>query len=274
MEATPALKGTKPIKPSSKTTKSCIQDVTTPGAGVPNLGRASATGEVAKENPNHDELGRFASGDGGGARGEKEVNFGGPMPGIFHDKDAESKATAYIKGLNAFWQPKLSKDEAQAIYAYTEREHLPLNRFLRGDDEVSSDSNVPRISNVDKSFKIARIDSAISKFTTEKPMVVYRNLNGYQKFGEPGRNSPSDQVLVGDKTYLDKGYVSTSLLAMSETPNIVAIHVPAGIHAAPINGHSFKPTEMELLLPRNCVFKVRPQPPIRRDDYLHLDLVK
>jgi hypothetical protein len=248
-------------------------------AGVPNLGRASATGEVAKENPNHDELGRFTFADGGGG---EEIQF---------DAEGEWKAERYLKGLNHTWKGKLSIAEEEAVFGYTAHDYLPINSFLRGKHTplplTVPGHHVAILSAAEVPDKVSKIDLAIQKFTVSKPLVVYRHSSIGYGIGERVAGVNEIKDLVPGKEYVDKGYVSTSLVPANDKflpanvsavvshrqTHVMAIHIPAGIHAAPVDGSSFDPGERELLLPRGCKFRVR-NPSTDAQGYVHLDLVK
>ena len=146
--------------------------------------------------------------------------------------------------MEGIWKKQLSEDEKDVIRWYCADGYADINQYLRkyGDWEYINKDLVNEA--------IKDMDSAISKFSLESNISVYRAIEP-SAFG--GLNADFTK-LIGT-TYTDKAYMSTSPLLSSTAVNkdlLMQIDVPKGKGiGAYINSISgFKDEEYEFLLAR------------------------
>lgn len=147
----------------------------------------------------------------------------------------------------------LSYDEEHALHQYQGGKYLDINDYTRTGrlDEGNTFGSVSEAENT-----LKNLDSAISKGSTEKDMVVYRGI-GQELERRPG--------IHGDfkpgSTVSDQGYSSTSFsretgleYAKKVNGTLLEIDVPKGSPGARLGDGGLKETEW--LLPRNSSFEI------------------
>lgn len=195
-----------------------------------------------KFNQNHDEKGRFASGDGGSSSSTNGV-----------DKSGNVTDTAAFYAANS---PNLSPAERISVASYASNDYAAYNQNLR-------DNNTQMIAMNGTTF--SNIDSAIGKSPVSNDITVYRGMT----------LSPDQTFSPGD-IITDKAYVSTTLdkntaysfAATSQegaadmTKTVATISVSKGQDALAVSpaiadiANSSKAAENEMLLPRDSSFRV------------------
>jgi hypothetical protein len=192
--------------------------------------------DVEKFNPNHDEVGRFAPGNGG-------VSGASTLPAAY-------------EGFT------LSGDETSTLNKYLGNGYKDMNSALRGTGQGSgADTVTPASTQLD----IETLDALIERapiVQSEAP--IYRVFNAYNVTSlKPG------------ETYVDKGFMSTTLADISakrgkglrehlgnidSTMDVVARIKPNGHHSGLSVNHADKdlaafPKEQEFILPRGTQLK-------------------
>ena len=163
------------------------------------------------------------------------------------------------------------KEELQAIGDYTGITYKLINRYLRkgasalkdknyNDKDLDSD-DYPLKNEENMKKCIAHIDDAISNSTLKQNTSVIRGLN------------PSDmEKLMNDGEYSSEKFLSTTVqtstadkFGLGHRPNkrykprrhIMIINLPKGFNALPVKNMSANSNENEIMLPRNCKFKLK-----------------
>jgi len=191
----------------------------------------------SKFNPCHDQGGKFCE-TGGSANWKGAKDFADSP----YQEDARVSSTgasgAYTDKLATSWKEQLSNSEITAVRQYTRGG--AINSHLR-DGTVSLDT---------QKEQVAKLDSAIRKFTLPEDLVVYRSVKGVSK-------------LTAGQVVEDKGFVSTSTNRRYASGDVhsrvtkARILLRAGQHAGPIgNPLTDRPGEDEVLLPRGSKFRV------------------
>lgn len=143
------------------------------------------------------------------------------------------------------WIAELSEEEMYAIrkYSYNSFEisddkfYSRLNAMLRGD--IESEPVLEKYANI--------ISNAVKKSVTKRHIMCYRRVN----------INPVEGYNRGDFFRLDQ-FISTSVV-QSRTLNgkyTLVISVPPGKHAAYIEKLSYYPRQRELLLDKDCIYKL------------------
>jgi hypothetical protein len=178
---------------------------------------------VAKANPFHDALGRFAHGGshGGGA-----------------EIDPVEMGAHYES-----WRKSLSAGESESFQRFTGWAYGPINDALRG-------GHVPPGENAGMA---AAMDAAIKRAPgTPKPMTVYRGIRSI-----PGKEWATPAV---GQSWVEGGFTSTAPLQQAFGGRLLRIHVPAGTKAAwlgiPRAEDVYNVGEDEFLLPPGTAFRV------------------
>lgn len=203
-------------------------------AVIPGEGRMLP--RVVAFNPNHDELGRFAEGDGG-KETKSPKSFGSARAAAVGAREAKADA----------WKKAASKGSLAAVKHYQSDAYEDINKQLRG--RGASKDNRATVEAIDRAFESAP--------ATTKDLIATRQMN-WSKFASMAKPGA---------TFSDKAFVSTTLNSKLELPDIInygsknfvnlSIKVPKGSKALylPKNPH-FTQDESELLLPRNSSFKI------------------
>jgi hypothetical protein len=212
--------------------------------------------DVAKFNPNHDEVGRFATGNGSGGTaspaGRKltEVQFT-PHVAAPGTEGASTLEGAY-KGFS------LSGDELSTLHKYTNNGYKDMNGMLRG-------TGTSPYSIESTKLDIEAMDALIERAPQVKSETpIFRVFNAYLVVG----------LKAGD-TYVDKGYMSTTthnitakrgktvrnlIGDIEPTMDVVGRIKPNGHHSGISINHagediSPNPKEHEFILPRGTQLK-------------------
>lgn len=171
-----------------------------------------------------------------------------PVTYFSYDTAVESKdALGYGNGgITDQWMAGLSKGEKTAARWYTESNYKPFNKALRDGDPLSKS----------QSKHDANLQSAINKYTLDKPTIFYRGsstsfLGGVQTVDEI--NAMKGQI-ISDKAYLS---TSASKDAMFKKGCRYRIHTPPGKGiGAYITGLSQHPHENEFVFNKGSSFKI------------------
>lgn len=168
-------------------------------------------------------------------------------------------------------------DVSEALYTYAGEKFAWINSWLR-----TGKMNPPKGAYDDEHRKtdIRDIDYAISKFSLNKPLTVYRSSDS-SLLGKEKMTYEQMRSMVG-KTVNDKAYVSTSTVRELPGEQTVGgevnyvINVPKGKGVgAYIPKFSENPQEREFLLARGMDYKIVD---VRKDKYgtavVHLEVKK
>lgn len=207
--------------------------------------KLSLLGAAAKWNPFHDLLGRFASGDGGGAAASAPKEYEDPV-----GTDAPT-----IPGQD---HSKFSFVEKSALSAYTGGSYLQVNNYFRK-GRVLSEATATFIERMDSGFaKVAPLAA---------PMEVYRGLSDHTM-------ARFEQAFAGKDAFevTDLGYGSTSTsrataasfgggamsneLGLARPGAVATITLPAGSKAMDMVPLSGAPGEQEVLVDRGARYRV------------------
>jgi hypothetical protein len=169
------------------------------------------------------------------------------------------------------WENSLSKEEAYALFTYSQDAYRPINAFLREEDPIRAERAAAEARaffvSSQKAIRYARelpllIDSAIAKAPPIPDCLrVFRGLISEQLV-------LSGERLIGG-WLPELGYMSTSLLhervlmflstKTEEEKVILEVDLPAGTRAAYVSCLDFEGSrlyELELLLPRGVAIQV------------------
>lgn len=215
---------------------------------------------VLKFNPNHDERGRFASGDSSGDApvldtSEAQTAFLQSMPEAFSNRQAAFRGEPL----------HYSTVEQKALVDYKGVEYETINKFLRDRpaiEQLARNMGAPEeIVRMDAQVK--SLDDAMAKTTTPSAVVVVRSFNEDKAGGR----------LKSGTTFKEPAYSSSSLRQdwqasvwegksawLGGARTRVEITVPAGTHAVALDNKAANPygqkTEAELLIDRGAHYHV------------------
>lgn len=196
---------------------------------------------VTKFNPYHDKTGRFAAKPGG------EV---GPFEDFGSLRDFNQQYSVHQRLYDVWggWRKSTTPREKEAVDEYAgNAAYKVINDSLR------SGGDGGRLSRT-----VDLIDSALAKSSAPGDVVVYR---GISKRVAKMLGDASEGSLI-----IDRGFVSTSVSSgvsdryTGKRGTTVAIEVPYGSRAGyadALNWSVEHMREMEVLLPRNSVFRVK-----------------
>jgi len=163
----------------------------------------------------------------------------------------------------------ITNSEEKAIKEYTDTmDYININAYLRG--------NISEISK-SKAKTIRKITDALNKSSLPQNTMLYRGVKS--DFIEKVFNNSDLADLIGDvydniptekdiervkdallgKTYIDKGFVSTSryrFKAFDNSPIMLEINAPKGIHALAVDKISGK-KESEVLINKGYKYQIR-----------------
>ena len=178
-----------------------------------------AAQDLAKFNQNHDEQGRFTTGDGGDASYISEWEWRKLSQGTFDS---------------------LSKGERSAVSDYCENGYGLMNALMRGDTTVADIANhegeTQAHSTEDQCKQMSRAFDKVPPLAHD--IVVTRLVSGQRR---------SD--MVAGKEFVSRGFLSTSFKPEYREAKIgINITVPAGTKAIFVAGLSNLPSEGEVIL--------------------------
>ena len=182
--------------------------------------------EWVKYNPHHDELGRFASGSGGGGAG---------LVGFSQIPNEEQ--SYFLDHTFGGAQKRMSDTGAEAFEGYLRNNYRTINSELRGQYKGEP------LEYLSSAKQIKALDTVTKSATIPKNIVVYRGVSGV--------TFRKGQIVT------DKAFLSTTVSfenAKSFAGNagyIVRIGVPKGTKASCGTGH-----EREIVFPRGKKLKI------------------
>lgn len=170
-----------------------------------------------------------------------------PKPKTYKEFSSGEEVNSYFKPSEDKWINSLTESEKKAINGYTGKDFAKINSNLRVQDQKDSNTNE----------SIANIDNAISKFSLDDNITVYRVVD------RNGIKNIDINNCVG-KIYNDEAYMSTSpvyrgvLDGVDDSFTVFKINVPKGKgNGAYINSLSqYQDAEYEFLLKRNTKCRI------------------
>lgn len=159
------------------------------------------------------------------------------------------------KGYNE-WKDNLSETDLSAIERYTGNDFSFINEILRDGVQSKLNQGIPQYSINNYLKLIEETKGAISGYTVEDDIKVFRGIRGsIEKGYEPK---------IGDVKVIDKGFMSTSLYEdvtkdfMGESSVLFEIDIPKGSKVGSyMEDVSFYDNEYEFLIKPNTKFKVK-----------------
>lgn len=208
--------------------------------------------DVTNFNDNHDDAGRFASGDGGGSGGGSGT--GGRPGGPDTRLGNELKGTTFEKDFSIEGSPDATVGEKYAAFSYVGASYQLINGYLRKDGATDTEDE----DGTKASEYVACLDSLMgsvdaSKFNSNE--MLYRGTNGIR----------FEDVKVGD-TITDSGFASTSASLKIANGFASGHRIGAIVHISGVQqgfvvsrlrkGESSIGGESEVILPRGSRFVV------------------
>lgn len=168
-------------------------------------------------------------------------------PKTYKEFSSGEEVNSYFKPSEDKWVNSLTESEKKAINGYTGTDFAKINSNLRAQDQDDSNTNE----------SIANIDNAISKFSLDDNIAVYRVVD------RNGIKNIDINNCVGE-IYNDEAYMSTSpvyrgvLDGVDDSFTVFKINVPKGKgNGAYINSLSqYQDAEYEFLLKRNTKCRI------------------
>jgi len=193
------------------------------------------------------------------------------------DRVEQGFADEYMSNEFSDWEESLTNEEREALSDYAAEGYKPVNSFLRKGAADGVSIVVDEFGSTvtyDYEHMIPNIDSAISKGSVPKNMILYRG-----KKSAVGRSN----FKVGDE-FIDRGFVSTTIYKglaesvagashaaqLGRIAYVFKTRVPKGVNAAYLSGSNYDEDEMgevkpwsigktfegEVLLGRKHIFRV------------------
>lgn len=152
-----------------------------------------------------------------------------------------------------------------ALRLYAMSSFTDINKTLRENagkvGEEDKDLRVFDFSSMsDKHFSmegvVDAIDAVMAMCPLEDDIIVYRGFNNPRMLGFEEKEEVIDASLIGDISYTEHGYMSTSAVCggrfINECPYVMAIRLPKGTNVCYLNNDVGLMGEVEVLVQRGC----------------------
>lgn len=151
-----------------------------------------------------------------------------------------------------------------ALRLYTMSGFTDINRTLRENNGKVGENKDLRIfdfsSMSDKYFSmdgvVDAIDATMAMCPLEDDVIVYRGFNNPRMLGFEEKEDVIDACMMGDISYTEHGYMSTSAVCggrfVNECPYVMAIRLPKGTNVCYLNNDVGLIGEVEILVQRGC----------------------
>lgn len=164
------------------------------------------------------------------------------------------KGREFVEGLHPTLQG--------ALRLYTMSGFTDINRTLRENNGKVGENKDLRIfdfsSMSDKYFSMDGVVDAIdaTMCPLEDDVIVYRGFNNPRMLGFEEKEDVIDACMMGDISYTEHGYMSTSAVCggrfVNECPYVMAIRLPKGTNVCYLNNDVGLIGEVEILVQRGC----------------------